>query len=1221
MLQQFWAGRDPWEFVPVDRFAQAFQLSSTGVASASALATPYDASRSHPNALAHKKHALSGIKAFKACFRREWILTKRHLSVYKLRTAQVAFVAVVAATVYLRTHIHDHTLQDGTLLSGFLFYTILVMMFNGITELALTIERLPVFYRHYKNQFYPAWAFVLPATILRIPFSLMEAVLWSVLTYFEVGLTADPGRFFAYLCLLFLMHQFSVSFFRLIGAICRNVVVAFGTGSLALITILMLGGFAISYNTIHWGWRWFCWANPVFYAQRAIIVNEFSAPRWQSQLVDLPGFSAGTSLGDGIMESRGFATHRWWTWLGMGALGAAILICQLGIILAHAFLGPLGNGPVRMSDQALEERELACHGVVSTRHSPSAIKPSMLHADLQTPSTPVKPISAADGMNDSAFEPSQTAAAINGSQGAAPHADGFVIRSDIPIETGAADQWGLPVSNAHGLQNGYAHPASQTGHRVHDHTLHGGYEHPYGRDSPPMQQTGHPASSQGLPHGQEFPVSLEGHSKEHGLPVSQGGGVLVGGLHPDQHLMSSITISALMATAPDMEKERDQTVTSQLQTSMMGSQIELLKTKPAYHPAEAKPEPAASGAVGMVLPFTPAVMTFKDINYYADPPPMIVKKIKSGKLKPPNVVEHGKKVQMQLLAGVSGAFRPGILTCLFGVSGAGKTTLLDVLACRKTGGRWDGDVRVDGHPQQKETFARISGYAQQFDIHSPQATVREALLFSARCRLSKEHNNATVLKFVEEIERLVELDVIKDAVVGLTGISGLSTEQRKRLTIAVELVANPAIVFMDEPTTGLDARAAAVVMRTIRNVVNTGRTMVATIHQPSIDIFESFDELLLLMRGGRTIYWGPLGRQATKLFEHFELNPKVPKHTPGINPATWVLTTTSLGMMKKLGTNYAIAYAKSSLNRQNMELIENLSQPKEGSAPVHFASRHSLSTWGQYRTCFHKFLQTNWHNPNYNGTRYAITITVALVFGTVFWKDGQNTSSAANLFNSVGAVYVTVLNLGVINSISVQPGLVAERFVFYREHRAGYYSALPWYLANASVQFIFILAQAILYVCIVYFMAGFKKDVEAFFWFLLFMLLTLLYFTFYGSLCVFVTANVRHANILGSTFYTIFNLFAGFAIAPPSIPGWWIWFYWINPNAHTVYGLISTQFLQSDASVDVYGERVTLTAYIQNRFGFHHNLIGYNVLVLCGWTAIFLFAGALALRKLNFMKL
>ena len=90
---------------------------------------------------------------------------------------------------------------------------------------------------------------------------------------------------------------------------------------------------------------------------------------------------------------------------------------------------------------------------------------------------------------------------------------------------------------------------------------------------------------------------------------------------------------------------------------------------------------------------------------------------------------------------------------------------------------------------------------------------------------------------------LVELSVIKDAIVGQSGINGLSTEQRKRLTIAVELVANPSILFMDEPTSGLDARAAAIVMRTVRNTVNTGRTVVCTIHQPSIDIFEAFDEV------------------------------------------------------------------------------------------------------------------------------------------------------------------------------------------------------------------------------------------------------------------------------------------------------------------------------------------------------------------------------------------
>jgi energy-coupling factor transporter ATP-binding protein EcfA2 len=97
--------------------------------------------------------------------------------------------------------------------------------------------------------------------------------------------------------------------------------------------------------------------------------------------------------------------------------------------------------------------------------------------------------------------------------------------------------------------------------------------------------------------------------------------------------------------------------------------------------------------------------------------------------------------------------------------------------------------------------------------------------------------------FIEEVMELVELKPLQNALVGLPGVSGLSTEQRKRLTVAVELVANPSIIFMDEPTSGLDARAAAIVMKTVRNTVDTGRTVVCTIHQPSIDIFESFDEV------------------------------------------------------------------------------------------------------------------------------------------------------------------------------------------------------------------------------------------------------------------------------------------------------------------------------------------------------------------------------------------
>lgn len=150
--------------------------------------------------------------------------------------------------------------------------------------------------------------------------------------------------------------------------------------------------------------------------------------------------------------------------------------------------------------------------------------------------------------------------------------------------------------------------------------------------------------------------------------------------------------------------------------------------------------------------------------------------------------------------------------------------------------------------------------------------------------------------FVEEVMDLVELNSLRNALVGLPGVNGLSTEQRKRLTIAVELVANPSIIFMDEPTSGLDARAAAIVMRAVRNTVDTGRTVVCTIHQPSIDIFESFDEVLikvqnsflvkkfiglnlimfdlqlfLMKRGGQVIYAGALGNNSEHLVEYFEV--------------------------------------------------------------------------------------------------------------------------------------------------------------------------------------------------------------------------------------------------------------------------------------------------------------------------------------------------------------
>ncbi|KAJ0470308.1 putative ABC transporter, AAA+ ATPase domain, ABC-2 type transporter, ABC-transporter [Helianthus annuus] len=179
---------------------------------------------------------------------------------------------------------------------------------------------------------------------------------------------------------------------------------------------------------------------------------------------------------------------------------------------------------------------------------------------------------------------------------------------------------------------------------------------------------------------------------------------------------------------------------------------------------------SSSKKKGMVLPFKPLSLAFDHVNYYVDMP---------AEMKAQGIEDD----RLQLLEDVSGAFRPGVLTALVGVSGAGKTTLMDVLAGRKTGGYIDGNISISGFLKKQETFARVSGYCEQNDIHSPHVTVYESLVYSAWLRLSPDVTSQTCLMFVEEVMDLVELSPLRNALVGLPGVDGLSTEQRKRLTI------------------------------------------------------------------------------------------------------------------------------------------------------------------------------------------------------------------------------------------------------------------------------------------------------------------------------------------------------------------------------------------------------------------------------------------------------
>lgn len=220
-------------------------------------------------------------------------------------------------------------------------------------------------------------------------------------------------------------------------------------------------------------------------------------------------------------------------------------------------------------------------------------------------------------------------------------------------------------------------------------------------------------------------------------------------------------------------------------------------------------------------------------------------------------------------------------------SGAGKTTLLDVLANRVSMGVVTGNLFVNGHLRDN-SFQRSTGYVQQQDLHLKTATVREALQFSADLRQPKEVSKAEKDAYVEEVTKILDMEKYADAVVGVAG-EGLNVEQRKRLTIGVELAAKPKLLlFLDEPTAGLDSQTAWSICQLMGKLANHGQAILCTIHQPSAILIQEFDRLLFLAKCGQTVQFGDLGKNYQSLIDYFEKH-GAPKYPPQANPAEWKL--------------------------------------------------------------------------------------------------------------------------------------------------------------------------------------------------------------------------------------------------------------------------------------------------------------------------------------------
>ncbi|RKP35305.1 P-loop containing nucleoside triphosphate hydrolase protein [Dimargaris cristalligena] len=515
--------------------------------------------------------------------------------------------------------------------------------------------------------------------------------------------------------------------------------------------------------------------------------------------------------------------------------------------------------------------------------------------------------------------------------------------------------------------------------------------------------------------------------------------------------------------------------------------------------------------------------------------------------------------EIQLLNDVNGYVKPGQMTALMGASGAGKTTLLDVLAQRKNVGRIEGEILLSGEPLTR-ALRRQTGYCEQMDIHNPSTTVREALQFSAELRQPASVSKAEKYTFVERVLDLMEMDEIADAMVGTveSGI-GLSTEERKRLTIAVELVAKPKVLFLDEPTSGLDAQSSFSIVRFLRKLAAEGQTVLCTIHQPSSLLFEQFDRLLLLAPGGNTVYFGDLGHNCETLIHYFESHGAAPC-APTANPAEYILDVIG----SKSDLSWPDIWRESPVAQREIEQVHQIAAAeKEASRnrPPNPEDKKEFSLHypGQCALVLKRMFRSYWRDPEYNLNRIFLQVFCSFFLAITFIQLGDGT---VDLQNRIFVLFQTsVLGILIINQ--VQPQLIRYRTWFTREEASGFYDWRAFATGMVLTELPYVIFAASCFFGIFYWAVGLNSIPGRIGYFYIMYIALSVFAMLFGQAVAAWTPNEVVASMVNPIPASFMALFCGVTIPYALMPTFWRrWMYWIDPYHYFVEGLLVNDLYQ-----------------------------------------------------------
>ncbi|KAI9146718.1 ATPase [Paramyrothecium foliicola] len=535
-------------------------------------------------------------------------------------------------------------------------------------------------------------------------------------------------------------------------------------------------------------------------------------------------------------------------------------------------------------------------------------------------------------------------------------------------------------------------------------------------------------------------------------------------------------------------------------------------------------------------------------------------------------VNVGKETR-RILDHVDGWVKPGTLTALMGVSGAGKTTLLDALASRITMGVVSGDMLVDGNPRD-QSFQRKTGYVTQQDLHLYTATVREAITFSALLRQPAKYTHKEKLAYVDTIIALLDMQEYSDAIIGTLG-EGLNVEQRKRLTIGVELASRPELlVFLDEPTSGLDSQTSWSICNLMEKLTKNGQAILCTIHQPSAMLFQRFDRLLLLAKGGKTVYFGDIGKNSNILTSYFVRNGAPPLPVDA-NPAEYMLEV--IGAAPGAHTEidwpavWRISPEYQDVQRELDRLASNpkMKNTESSQSPIEyteFAAGYTL----QFKEVSRRAFQQYWRSPGYIYPKAFLSMGAALFIGLSFLNVNNTQSGLQNQVFGV-FVFLTVFSQLVDQ---IMPVFVSQRMMYEaRERPAKAYSWKAFLCANMLVELFYNTVLSVGSFLLWYFPMGLYRNAQETgtehsraVTICLFIWVFFLFTTSFAFLCI---AGISEADMAGGIvgLLTIMMFtFCGVVATPEQMPGFWIFMYRCNPFTYFVDGFLSTALANAGAT-------------------------------------------------------